>query len=362
MIEDNYKKAYTHGLEDIYTIETIDVKTVRRMSLPQKTDQTDPTTSFEPIQENKESQLCLNLGIHWQGHMDSFTLLEPIQLMGFSPQIERCLLENKVFALKELISLGVDDLQHIKGIGQGHIIEIQEKIASRLKGRALRKCKSVDFQALLKIIVGSFERKKMWVLLNKFDLSDEICLSPLENSEIKRLNHDRRLEWEKQAFDHLHTEAKQQQLADCLEQVSRIFIIPWIERRGGIASQIEIEERLLRMSEKPEKTEAVFHFFSHLYYHDLFPFTTLINEVEDGLFSSGQAISTAYQNVCELAQTYFYRRGVSYPFEDLERRIILEFSIRWVSFPKGFIAKVLRLSPRFRLIRSSSGSLDIKLS
>lgn len=363
MFEDSYKSAYTHGLESIYTIETIDVKTVRRMNSAQTTD-AEPTPLLEkaPVFDHHPDELQLNLGLHWQGRIDSFALQEPIQLLGFSQHAERCLIDNKILVLKDLMNLGFDALQQIKGIGQGHIVEIQEKVREKLKGQTLKNSKIVDFIALLKTILGTFERKKMWALLLQFNLADEILLTPLENAEIKRLNADRKKEWENQAFTYLHTEAKQQQLADCLDQISKIFIIPWIERRGGLATQNEIEERLLRISARPDKTEHVFHFFSHLYYQDLFPFTTLINEVEDGLFCSGAAASNAYQRICEVAESYFYRRELSYPLDELTRFIVRECALDWESFPEGMIEKTLRLSPRFRIVRCAQGFINLKLS
>ncbi len=362
MFEELYKTSYSHGLEDIYALETIDIKTVRPLAGVNTALDVQEAPAPYHEEQIQQQQPELDLGPFWRGSAPSFILLEPIQVLNLHQPVEKTLRGHGIHLLQDLLHATKESLLGIRGLGQGHIDEVLFRFKSYTERRVLHNAVCVDFCALLRAIVGFFEKKKIVLLLQELGLEEEYSLTPLEAAELKRLTKDKRLEWKKQALEHLQVEVKQQQFANCLDHIVRVFVLPWIHMRGGIAAQTEVEERLIAVSFEPLKTEKILKFFSNIYYHDLFPLSTILCEADEGVFCLNSDTYDAYRKVNELAESYYYQKGLSYPLEYLCNCILRELGKSWINYTQEFVRKAILFSPRFRLAKTPDGVLSVRLS
>ena len=199
--EETYKTAYSHGLEAIYALENIDIKSIRPILPLQANKAPGPKIVPQIFPEKLSDQLELDLGDAYRGWIDSFIKKEPIHVLGLSRHAEKCLLEHGKRVLGDLIHTNLKEFVFLKGMGQGHVDEIQQKLARYLEGRPLERCKKIDFASWIRSIVAAFDRKKVYVALESHHLSDLFSLSPSESVETRRLTLEKQ-EWIQEAHVH----------------------------------------------------------------------------------------------------------------------------------------------------------------
>jgi len=119
-------------------------------------------------------------------------------------------------------------------------------------------------------------------------------------------------------------------------------VIPWIEVRGGIATRVEIKERL-------ERTQCPSQQFSE----------TLI-ALEEDLFASDSKSAERYRAIISRAKTYFYHPHSRYPLRQLISWLEREFAKEWEHFPASFIEKCLFSSQEFTLFKTQDHQLSIR--
>src|ERR1700737_1437469 len=89
---ENYKTAYSHGLENIYTLENFDISSVRRINAIKPPEAIDKAElSSISLSPKDDSQLELPLGDHFKGTIEHFVLREPITVLGLTKHAEKCL-------------------------------------------------------------------------------------------------------------------------------------------------------------------------------------------------------------------------------------------------------------------------------
>jgi len=119
-------------------------------------------------------------------------------------------------------------------------------------------------------------------------------------------------------------------------------VIPWIERRGGIATRYEIEERL-------ERVKCCCDSFSN----------TLI-EIEDHLFAVDAESKERFHAVISRAKTYFYQPHIHYSMSTLVHWLVCEFAQEWIAISPAFIEKCLSVSKHFTRFKTKEHQLFIK--
>ncbi|MCB1148761.1 MAG: hypothetical protein KDK48_01220, partial [Chlamydiia bacterium] len=102
-------------LAEIYTVETVDLKTVKRLgvSAPEEAPKAEPKPADGVL--DQESQLELDLGDPYRGWMESFVLTEPLTVLGLSAHAQRCLQQVGKTALKDIIGIHFEDFLLFKG-------------------------------------------------------------------------------------------------------------------------------------------------------------------------------------------------------------------------------------------------------
>jgi len=356
--EDVYKTSYSHGLEAIYNVENVDLKTVRRINT-HASESTKNTSSLPKTFLEPSTQLEFDFGDAYKGCMDSFMLKEPINVLGLGTHVEKCLFEQGLSTLETLSKADLNKLVYVKGIGQGHIDEVRQKLRSYLEGHTLYGCQVIDLVSWMRSLLAALSRKKVYVALEPFQMADLFSLSPIESVEVRRLTVEKRVEWRNEISPELLK--KKDRVQNDLKKIVNIFITPWINRRHGFATKNEILERLQRISLQQTLVPMVVDFFDAVYFSGSFAFGDYLVHTNDELFFVDRRAKEAYQNIIDTALTYFYQGDVYYPLSELVILIFREFAKKWGNYSVEFIEKTLRSSSLFRVRKEACGRLFIRM-
>jgi hypothetical protein len=360
--EQQHKGSYTHGLEKIYSLESVDVSTVKNIS-----------SLSEPATDTKEAakmrwspsldpQLSLPFGGSFRESIPPFVLREPIQMLELSKRVESHLLDHSKMLIGDLLPKAVASDECFKGLGQGHIDEVETKLQKYLEGTSIHHATSIDFLSWLKTLVGGVTPKKGATLLESWKLPSFMPLSLAEKWELQHLSDDKRLAWIADAVKEFQSIDKIASVKADLHQVIDVFIKPWVERRFGLARQAELIERLYHVSYSPSTADKVFKWLSTLYFEGGFPMTSYLYPLEEGLFAINAHAADAYRSIMDIALSYFYNLKVHYPLSSLVMWIGRECARKWHNFSLLHIEKVLRISPQLRVRKATNGELMVKLS
>lgn len=358
--EETHKTAYSHGLESIYALENVDLKTVRRLGGDEKKPEA-PKQFQVIIEEFEEPQLQLDLGDEWKGKIESFVPQEPIQVLGLAKPAEKCLLEQGKTRLKDLIQADLRSFIFFKGMGQGHLEEIKQKLAHYLQGRSINRSSTVDFHAWIRSLIATYDRKKMFVLFESYGLSEMIALNAAEAMEVRRLTVEKRQDWVKEAIAFLSSEEIATSVKRDIQSIVNILVKPWIRERGGLATLCELEERLLQISPGQNISRLVMAMFGDLYFSKQFPLGSYLSFV-DGNYAVDQDVASCYWEIINRTMSYFYHPEVKYALLELVAYLEKEMALNWHGYRDGTVAKVLRMSPKFRVRKGSSHQLMIWLA
>ncbi|MBS4168422.1 DNA-directed RNA polymerase subunit alpha C-terminal domain-containing protein [Parachlamydia sp. AcF125] len=358
-----YKTAYTHGLEKTYALETVNINSIRKL-----TPTTSPSLSSSISEEVSEftvlekKQLEFDFGQGFREWMAPLFLEEPIHLLGLSSPAEKCLEKNGKYTLQDLLKADTPDLVFLKGMGQGHIDEIQQALKKYLKNRSLEKDYSLGWGSWIKSLVGSYDRKKSYIFLEKFDLSSLLSLSPLESMEIRKLSAQKKEEWSLDVKQFCTSPLKCAQVQKRMQEVVDTFIKPWMLNRSGIATLQELKERLQKVSSSSKIAPRALEFFNQLFYSNHFCLASFLPEVEKDLFCVDRPTAAVYEDLTKKASTYFYSLKVSYNLDHFIDLLEKEAMKEWNCYARADMQKMLRLSPLFSVRKGASHQLEIRLS
>lgn len=360
--EETFKMAYSHGLEQIYALEKVDLSKVTRIEVPSC--KTIPELDLvEPGFSLWNGQYQIELGDEYRGWMSPLFLQEPVQILKLSQRIEKELLEKEKYRLSDLFKKDA-----LEKIGQRDIFEIESKLEGYCISRSQERTFFIEWASLIRSLFVGSDWKKGTTLLERYDLEGLIFLNALDKMEFLSLRTEKREQWIQEMKDLLGQSKKQEQISALLNQIAKVFVTPWMWKRGGIATLEEIEERVENVSEQPSITKKAISFLSTFFSQDTFLFKKSFCEVEEGLFVADRFYQEAFHEVCSQAETYFYHPDVFYPLEELLRLLCRDFASEWKSYPEEWMKAYLRRSSRFYVSKGEgkrglgSGELEIRLN
>ena len=357
--EETYKTSYSHGLEAIYALENVDIRSIRRIETPSKEHPRKilkQSPSFLPLQEE------LDFGEEFRGWITPFIKKEPLQVLELSKHSEKCLIENGIKKLGDLIGVNLKELIFMKGLGQGHIEEIHIRLNSYLEGVALDRAYKIDFLSWLKCIVGTHERKRVYALLEPYDLSDYFSLSPSENVEVRKLSSDKKQEWIKDLLLKITDPSQKKVVWADMQLVFNVFFKPWIRRRGGFAQRHELLERMQRISDNSLICSKVLKFLQINFFDDADFLNFFLHSIDQDIYCCDSFSMQDYEMIINRTLSYFYKSGIHYRLSELVCWLEKEFACIWVGFNEGYVEKILRMSPQFNIYRGQSNELEISSS
>ena len=354
--------SYSHGFEKIYALENVDISSVRKIDLSSLIR---PETSIDVRNEDDDGepldpQLQFNFGPPAQ-QLEPFVMRESIKVLGLSKRVETFLISQHKHLLKDLLMEDRSTLAEIKGLGLGHLDELQHKLQDYLKGFSVDKVTRIDFISWLRSLVADIDPKRAYMALEGFNLGDLVTLSTIETAEVRRFSPQKRQELSQETLQQFRVESKLRQVHEDMQKICENFVGPWMEKRLGVATEAELTERLLSMSLAPVQALPILLWLKHVFFDDQFPLQLFLNRVEDVLYACNVTTQKAVNEVVAKAKTYFYKADNHYALPMLTSWIAREFACDWEGFTEGFIEKSLRLSPQFRVRKGDSGELIVKL-
>ncbi|CCB86390.1 MULTISPECIES: DNA-directed RNA polymerase subunit alpha C-terminal domain-containing protein [Parachlamydia] len=360
---DIYKTAYTHGLEKTYALETVNVNSIRKLntSTPTKISSSVSETVSE-VTIHEKQQLEFDFGPGFRNWISPIFLDEPIHILGLSQHAEKCLEKNGKCLIQDLLKADTQDLIFLKGMGQGHIDEIQQTLKKYVKNRSTERDYSLGWGSWIKSLVGAYDRKKSYVFLEKFDLNELLSLSPAENVEVRRLNTQKKEEWYLDVKKFCTSPAKSESVHQRMQEVVEAFIKPWMQNRSGIATLQELKERFQKISYSFKIAHSASNFFNELFYDNQFCLATYLHEVGQGLFCVDQRTAEIYLHLTKKARSYFYSPKTNYKLDHLIQLLEKEEMKEWNHYARHDMQKMLRLSPFFSVRKGMSHQLEIRLN
>lgn len=333
------------SLNAIYTLETIDVKSIRTLSRPVQ------TPLKEVVQEiNKTKDVpfkeTFDFGERFQNYVPACVQDEGVQVLSLSKTVEKWLLEHQIRTINDL------QKSSLIGLGGGHVEEVHTTLNRYLSGKELQNCYEVDFLSLIKASFGHIERKSLFLLLKPFFLSDWIQLSTLEKADIKKLTLDCKLKLKESA----KKEFNLNYIDNYLKKVFCAWINPWVLSRGGIVSEDEVIERLTIKSFNQEEAKGALNLFKELG----ISFSRYLFQVEPSLYVTSEFDSKLFFDVYVTAKSYFVRSSSQYPLETLIGYIQRELALSWKQASYKFIKTLLFHSSCFELYRDEKGIWCVK--
>lgn len=356
--QETYEKSYSHGLENIYAIETIDLKTVKPLSSPIQ----QPTKKAEfSIQKKylieKPLQLEFNFGGKFRTQIDSFLLSEPIYHLDLSMNCLKALQEQGSFYIRDLIGVDFNALK----LNHASIEEIKKKLELKIGDKQLTDCKYIDFNSWVKSLIPEDNRIKFYLLLEKYKLEYLISLTALMNIELKRLKQEEMHQYIKDAIEQLFSLDRVELVKSYKKLIVEIFLIPWLRERHGIAEEYEIYDFIEQLSENISEARLCIDFLSNLYSNGVFLFQDALTYNGKHLYFSDNFIKNAFQMVENRALTYFTHEKDLYELGELSYWIKKEFAVKWVGFCEGFVEKVLKKSSLFYVYKNNQQKILIAL-
>lgn len=350
------RTAYSHGLEKIYTLETVDPKSIRVMGTGDTAKQ-----SNAPIYQKMESepQSELDFGPVYRQWITPCFLLEPIHVLGLSTQTEKLFRGIDKNCVGDLINFDFAALVHVKGFGQGHIDEVQSKLRKYVGERHCQKSTQIDWPAWLRSMTSQLSLKEAKVFLDQFALGTSISVPAHIAMELRRISKEERKMLYKQALEVLR-KTKLNDVNKRWSEILQAFVLPWMYLREGVASTGDLIERLECVSTEPEYVDKVLKLLCEITGYES-SFANDLVPVEENLYAVNAVNAGLVIRVLDLTKTYFYTAESCYQDTELSFWLARELAKDWVDCTQERISKLLSYTSMLTSYRSSRG-LVYKLS
>ncbi len=334
--EEVFDQAYTHGLEAIYKLQTVDLSSIRRVG-------------GTPVNETKtfvhaldDQQLTLDFGPVYRDWVKPFWFDEPIRVLGLSVNAQRGLVALRKERLEDLAELDFRQLVFGKTLGQGHLDEIQQKLANYLAGVDRERTRRLDIASWVRGLCGELESKSAYLLCERFGLQQCLTLSVGELGELKRASKDLRVRWLEEAFRQINKSS----LIGCWQAVVQAFLLPWMRQRNGLASFSQLTERLQQLSLQPNLVAGLLHMLAELLQRTC-PYSIVLHSAEENVFCDSLASLKQYDIVLDLCQSYFRQSCPQYSYEHLICLVAQDLAKQWEEIDEALIERCLRLTNSF---------------
>jgi hypothetical protein len=351
--------AEIHGLEAIYAIETIDLSSIRPLQIKKFSEE--PSSTLHSVEINVPQQFSFDFGAHWNETVPSFLLLEPIEVLQIPGRPLQLLKESGKWLLGDLLSMDLHSLVFIKGMGQGHIDEIQQKLAAYVKGKSLTASPQIGLGSWVRSLLAGCCHKQSHALLSAYQLQHLIKLSAAETVELRNLSGQKRRSWENEAAQFLVRTASSR-FSEQLEMVSNALIKPWIVRRGGVASELELVERFGMVADCEDHVLPVLALFADTFCLGQFLFARHLSAVDAGLFAADDSFADIYASIISRAHSYFLQPDTVYTLDALCQLLCRDFSRQWCECSMDLIAMALRRSSSFLVRKHIEWGLIVKVA
>lgn len=346
----NTKSAYSHGLEAIYAIETIDLKTIKPLNVQHKKEESKEKKYIHPIPE-------LEFSFELKQTMPSFILNESIHVLDLSKQCVQILTDLNFIYLRDLLKI---DYQHPDLDSKFKVIssELKSKLETYLEGKELFNCVTIDFEAWIKSLI--FENHiKYYFLLKEYNLTHLLSITPMMSVEIKRAKKNEIEKYIIESKEELKRFDRQELNKANKKIIIMTFISHWVNGRYGIVKEYELMDYLEQLSESKKNFQNCLNFLSDLYEEGNFYFKNNFIEIYPEVYCLSNSIYNKFKKIENMLLSYFPKKKENYLLMELLAYILKELSSSWDYIEEKFIEKVLYTSPYFNIYKNDHYEVEV---
>lgn len=359
------KSPYSHGLEEIYTLENVDPKTIRTFGEEPEEEKIEQKNEGKEVKEYTLPDILqyqFNFGGVYQQTLPSFLLQVPLFAVGLSDNAVKALRKEGLYYVKDVVDVPWNDLIQEKGIGQGHIEELKKQLGEFLGNKELIDCQEVNYRALLLSLVQEEEQSKQYCYLEQFGLQSLIKKTATMRVELKRLIDEEKQSWIREGAALFQTVDRVGLLRTNIRSLLDTFVIPWLGNKGGFALDYEICDRLEQVAEDPSFFYSTWSFISTTYFPHESILSQFLPSLDKRVFFANVQEFDRFQMIEEKALTYFYQDELIYPLKDLVFWISRELASSWKSIERDYLQKVISYSSSFYVRKNDKGQLLVYLA
>ncbi len=358
LFPEHSSEVYSHGLEKTYAIQHIDLRTIRPLQMQPTEKSSKPKPIEVSIQEAKIER-SLPFGEYFEEAIHPFWQEEPIEVLGFSSHLETRLKEKGDLRLRDIASISPQELLYVKGIGQGHVEELFSKLNRYLENKPKDETGYLDLIAWIRSLIGDLPRKMAIELLEAHHLANDIML--VESSTFEKREKIKAFHLLPQAIQLCREPSRRARWSRQMQQITHAFLAPWIQRRGGIASQEELIERLENVSLQNTYVRPCLHLFDQIFSPHLSVLATHLIHLGDSIYTADEQGRNSYFRLLKQLKSYFYKPNITYCFSHLVQLMQRESALKWEELDVKLLKKICRLNPGFYLEKDSCGEQMVSL-
>lgn len=336
------KTVYSHGLESIYALETVDIKTLKRMEEPKK---------VTPVHKVQVATFARELPFEdrFRETLPSTRLSLPIECLELSKPLIVRLKERGIGNLFELREIK-DKILSDRSLGQNFIDELRRCFETTFEGKELDFVQTIDWISFLKGAVFPIDKRGAYLLLKEVGLEEVVQIPLSLKLSVKTISEVLKGE--------LIEEAKRSLQTLSLTPFFDVFVIPWMRGRHGIATRGEIIERLSCVADEGEIAKLIVPFLCE----KTSTFEKNLKKVMGDLLTIDSAALSKIQEIEALSKSYFYAPQIIYPLEQLVSCLLKDLAERFIFASHGEVEAVLKNLDVFRVRRDQNQALICHLA
>ncbi len=347
---------YSEGATGLYSLEEVDIATVKPLRC-RDGERKERGGEIDRSLPQDAGQCLFDFGKEYKDWMSSLRLYEPISVLRLSNQAYQRLLEHGFNNIKQVLNQDPSLWHTYKGMGQGHIDEIQAALKKHLGGEQIYCSKEIDLKCLVSSALGACDPKDAHCFLRDYDLHDIIALSTSELATEKHFSKEQIFKAKERALNFVRQGEVKDRMRKVFEELFLAFLTPWMRRRQGMSTSSELIERMVKVCSDGSSAKKAFHFFQDVYWNGNAPFNEYFITVERDVFCCDEGVAERYKRVLTIAKSFFYSLRTTYPLDELKEYLLRDLVKQWDDTDPDFIERVLRLSPCFMLRRFDDGIL-----
>lgn len=348
----NHENVYSHGLESIYAIETIDLKTIKPLNIINESAPSTKKKYTHPLLDPE-----FPFGSEFNQTISSFILNESVQALDLSKPCLQILTDFNLFYIRDVTKIDFNDLEihsNFKKISS----EIQPKLDAYLKEKQIYECVTIDFEAWIKSLISE-NHIKHYFLLKHYDLTHLISVTPIMSVEIKRTKENDYLKYINDSKEELKTIDRQGLNNLNKEIITKSFLKPWIHGRHGIVKEYELLDYLEQLAENTHNFHSCIRLLSDIYEENNFIFKNNLITIYPELYCINESVYKNYKKIEGILKSYFPKSKETYLMNELIVFVIKELLIHWDSVEEEFVRKVIKTSPFFKINRNKNFEIEV---
>ena len=241
-MKDRTTHYYSHGMDKIYSYETINPSSVRPLNGKEKNSPSLPKS----CQSHKEvPPLTFHL---FPTPTELLREKEPLDSLRLSPFAMKAI---KTFSLEttgQLRHMVFHNKIALRSIGQGHLDEIENKLDQFFLDTESSSYDHIDISSCIRLVLSKVPQREKAILASSSQLKQFCFIPPAEEKEADLVLRRLSKESQEELFQKLKT-LMAQPLRDVADILSSTFIKPLLQKNGGIVSQNTIRLAFLHATQ-----------------------------------------------------------------------------------------------------------------